>query len=223
MWNPTIGHITAEARFIVPDLPGHDHSADQTYRSHDQTVSELVDLIEKDASAQMAVVGFSLGAQLAVLLASRRPDLVDRVAVVSAQAKPSRAPVLTLSLLAATAGLAKNNWFAKQQAKALSIPAGLMPDYLRTSSSLSKQTLLAAVGDNMRFSPPPEWTRFSGISAIFAGERERDVIKDSAQLLHNALRGSQLAIVDGCGHGIPFQRPKWFAERIRTWLSEPPT
>ncbi|MCV7227515.1 alpha/beta hydrolase [Mycolicibacterium komossense] len=222
MWNPTVGHMTTGARFIVPDLPGHDHSADQTYQSHDQTVSELIYLIEKEATTQVAVVGFSLGAQLAVLLASRRPDLVERVAVVSAQAKPSRAPALTLALLAATANLAKHHWFAKQQAKALFVPAGLMTEYLRTSSNLSKETLLAAVGENMRFSPPPEWPYFPGMSLILAGERERDVMQVSAQLLHNALRGSRLAIIDGCGHGIPLQRPRWFAERICAWLREPP-
>ena len=32
--------------------------------------------------------------------------------------------------------------------------------------------------------------------------------------------GSEIAIVNGCGHGIPLQRPEWFSKRVTHWLSK---
>ena len=218
MWEPVRAHLDAGLRLIVPDLPGHDHSADEPYRSHDETVAALESLLEKEAAAPVAVVGFSLGAQLAVLLAARRPDLVDRVAPISAQASPSAAPGPTLALLGATAGLAKHAWFARLQAKELFVPHELLDDYLRTSSTVSRPTLLAAVGENIRFTVPAGWSAFTGGALLLAGAEERALVKRSARSLHGALPHSTLEIVRGCGHGIPLQSPAWLANRLHTWL-----
>jgi len=218
MWEPMRAHLDPGLRLIVPDLPGHDHSADEPYRSHEQALAELVALLEAETTSPIAVAGFSLGAQLAVLLASRRPDLVDRVVVISAQAVPTPAPGPTLALLGATAGLAKQRWFARLQAKELFVPDTLLEDYLRTSSAVSRSTLLAAVGENIRFTVPAGWGGFPGTALILAGSRERGVMHRSAASLHTALPGSTLEIVEGAGHGIPLQQPSWLAQRLERWL-----
>lgn len=218
MWEPMWEHLDPGLRLIVPDLPGHDHSAGEPYVSHEQTVAELAGLIEEEATEPVAVIGFSLGAQLAILLAAARPDLVDRVCVVSAQAIPTRSPGLTLVLLGATASLARREWFAKLQAKELFVPESLLDDYLRTSTKISRQTLIAAVGENIRFTAPPGWADFSGPALVLVGDRERGVMKRSAESLSAALAGSELEVIAGCGHGAPLQRPEWFAQRVRSWL-----
>ncbi|MDE3723666.1 alpha/beta hydrolase [Nocardiopsis sp. N85] len=219
MWDPTRERLGGGLRSIVPDLPGHDRGADEPYRSHARTVEELGALIEKERpGGRVAVVGFSLGAQLAVLLAADRPDLVDRVMVVSAQAVPTPAPGLILGLLGATAGLARREWFARLQAKELFVPESLMADYIRTSSGVSKQTLLAAVGENIRFTVPSGWARFPGTAHVLVGARERRVMRNSGRALHEALPTALLETVEGCGHGVPLQRPEWFAGRLREWL-----
>lgn len=220
MWSPVTAHLDARMRLIVPDLPGHGRSAEQPYRSHDATITELVGILERE-SAPTAVAGFSLGAQLAVLLAAHRPDLVDRVLVVSAQARPLRAIRPTLALLRASAGLARREWFARQQAKALFISDDSMPDYLRTSAAISRESLIAAVEENIRFEVPPGWSFFPGPALILAGSRERAMMRDSARSLHDALAHSTMEIVDGCGHGIPLQRPEWFAGRLTEWFDVP--
>lgn len=220
MWRPAIAELRSEPTLIVPDLPGHDRSSATPYVSHAQTVHELAELIERRAEGPVAVVGFSLGAQLAVLLAAERPELVDRVAVVSAQAEPTPAPGLVLGLLGLTAPLARRRWFATLQARELFVPASLLDDYLRTSASVSRATLLAAVGENLRFTVPAGWAGFPGRAVVLAGAKERAVMRRSARRLAEALPGSELELVDGCGHGIPLQRPDWFARRLERWLAE---
>ncbi|QUX24668.1 MULTISPECIES: alpha/beta fold hydrolase [Nocardiopsis] len=219
MWDPLRERLGDGLRLIVPDLPGHGGSSGEPYRSHDRTVRELAGLLAREnPDGPAAVVGFSLGAQLAVLLAASRDDLVDRAVVVSAQAVPTPFPALTVGLVGATAGLARRRWFARLQAKELFVPESLMEDYVRTSAGISRRTLTAAVGENIRFTVPAGWAGFPGRALVLAGERERGLMLDSARVLHGALPGSGLAVVGECGHGIPLQRPGWLAERLRAWL-----
>lgn len=210
MWNPLLEHLDPRFHVIVPDLPGHDADSDEHYLSHAATIEALAPLLAPGTT----VVGFSLGAQLAVLLASQHPDLVARVVVISAQTIPTRAPGATLGLLKIAAPLARYEWFARLQAKELFVPEGLMADYLRTSRHITTETLINAVGENIRFTTPDGWAQFSGDAVILAGSREKAVMRASAWQLHEALPGSEFALVADCGHGIPLQKPEGLAQML---------
>lgn len=222
MWNSLRDRLASTHRVIVPDLPGHGRSAVDPYISHEATIEALRQLIRTEVPDRpLSVVGFSLGAQLAVLLASDASIPIARAAVVSAQATPLPFTRTTLALLGITAPLARRRWFAALQAKELFIPENLRGEYLRTSATVTRQTLVAAVGANLRFELPTGWSSFAGPSLVMVGSRERPAMIASARALHEALPASRLEIVDGCGHGIPFQRADWFDTRIADWLTEP--
>lgn len=214
MWEPLREHLDSSIRLLVPDLPGHDRSAGEPYLSHENAVRELVRMLEAEPGP-VAVVGFSLGAQLATLLAATRPDLVDSVVVISAQTKPTPAPGLTLALLRSTAGLARVDGFARLQAKELFVPANLIDDYLRASRATTTPNLIAVVGENIRFTIPEGWSAYPGRALILAGAREKRFMRSGAELLHAALPGASMEIVADAGHGIPLQRPRWLARRLR--------
>lgn len=211
MWRPTLERLEDSARVIVPDLPGHGRSAAEPYRSHEETARKVAEVLEERAPQGALVAGFSLGAQLTILLAATRPELVTDAVVVSAQAKPMPFPQLTLGLLAATAPLARQRWFAKLQAKQLFVPDELLTAYLRDSAGTTRETLLAGVGENIRFTLPAGWADFKNPALVMVGERERPLMRDSARRIHDALPGSELTTVPGCGHGIPLQRPDLLA------------
>lgn len=219
MWNSLRSSLESEYKVMVPDLPGHGQSSDEPYLSHIETGDALSRVLSNAAATPAAVIGFSLGAQLTIELASKYPELVDRAMVISAQAKAMPFTGLTLGALGVAAPLARNRRFARLQARELFVPPELMENYLDTSANITKATLLAAVGDNMRFELPASWSEFPGKSLVMVGRRERALMRDSAAAIHSALPGSDIEIVDGCGHGIPLQRPDWFNDRVATWLS----
>ncbi|MET8862873.1 alpha/beta hydrolase [Nonomuraea sp. NPDC004580] len=128
------------------------------------------------------------------------------------QAKPLRFPGATLGLLAASAPLARQEWFAKLQAKQLFIPDELLADYVRDSARTSRATLLASVGENIRFTLPTGWSEFGNPVLVMVGERERGLMHASARAIHDAAPGSRLITVPDCGHGIPLQCPDLFAD-----------
>lgn len=220
MWNSLRKTLEPDYRVFVPDLPGHGKSANEPYGSHHETVNALHQQLLQDSSEPVAVVGFSLGAQLAIELASRYPKLVHRVVVVSAQAKTMPFTALTLRALGAAAPLARNRSFARLQARELFVPPELMEEYVDTSARITKTTLLAAVGDNMRFELPAAWSDYRGRAHVMVGRRERALMRESAAAIHAALPKSEIEIVDGCGHGIPLQCPEWFNRRVAGWLAE---
>lgn len=215
MWEPVRAELGDEYRLIVPDLPGHDRSADEDYLSHEQTLTQLRAVLAERTTGPVAVAGFSLGAQLALELASADSELVSGIVSISALAIPSRAPGLTRALLSSAAGLAKNERFARAQAQALGVPRALVPDYLRTSESISKTTLLNVVAANGAFLPPSGWASFAGAAVVLAGGREPRAVQRSAELLHAANPRSSLELDLEAGHTLPFSNPSLVARCIR--------
>jgi pimeloyl-ACP methyl ester carboxylesterase len=220
MWDFLRRDLEPTYTVFVPDLPGHGRSRGERYVSHSHTVDQLARLLRERGIGQAAVVGFSLGAQLAIELASRHPELIAEVIVVSAQVKPIPFSAATLRALHVTAPLARRRWFATLQARELSIPPELLEEYISTSASIGRDTLVAVVGANLGFELPKEWPTFPGRVLVMAGQRERRVMRESAEEISAARPGSELQIVEGCAHGIPLQRPDWFSRRVSSWLAE---
>lgn len=219
MWDSLRERLAPSYTVLVPDLPGHGRSAAEPYVSHTNTVAAIAELLATAVPGRPAtVIGFSLGAQLAIQLASAHPDLVSQAVIVSAQAKAMPFTDLTLAALGVSAPLARRRWFAKLQARELFVPPHLMEQYISTSAGITKETLLAAVGDNLKFTLPDAWSTFGGRTLVMVGGRERRLMRVSADAIHSALPSGELLVVDGCGHGIPLQRPGWFNDRVVDWL-----
>ena len=182
MWSPTLELLTPNIKTIVPDLPGFGHSADESYVSHHATVRELAGVLDRHAPQGAHIIGFLLGAQLAILLASDLPHLVCSVMVVSAETKAAPLPGPTLALLGLAAPLSRQRWFAIAQARQLGIPKHLLDEYLHDSTTTSHRTLTASVGENIRFTLPTTWSGYPGQTTVLVGAKERKLMRDSAEL-----------------------------------------
>lgn len=215
MWRPVLNKLAGTVRAICPDLPGHGGSASVPYESHADTVERLTALIRQQAPGGVVVVGFSLGAQLAIDLASAHPTLVRAALIVSAETKPAPAQAATLALLKRTAPLAKHEWFAKLQAQQLRVPGAYLPLYVADSQAISTETLLASVRENISFTLPAAWASFPGPVTVVVGAGERKLMRDSARLTHEALPHSTLIVAEDAAHDAPFTRPELLAEQVR--------
>ena len=181
MWNPTLGQLGPEFTALVPDLPGFGRSAGTQYPSHDAVVEALAAVISGNAADGATVVGFSLGAQLAILLAARHPSLVRGAVIVSAETVPMRFRSATLALVSVSAPLGRWPFFARLQARQLAVPPELVDAYVRDSVATSRDTLVASVGENIAFSLPAEWADYRGPTAVLVGAKERAVMLASAR------------------------------------------
>jgi pimeloyl-ACP methyl ester carboxylesterase len=225
MWRSQVAQFPSGYQVIVPDLPGHGRSADEPFTSSAAVVHELARILAQlPAGTDVTVIGFSLGAQLAIQLASDHPDVVTRVVVVSALTEAPPLSGLGHWLVGAAAPLARRRWFATIQGRSMFIPPELMDDYLQTSASISKQNLLAFVTANSAFRIPSGWATFPGPVLLLAGSAEPKVLLKGMRSLNDALPSSELEVFEGAGHGLPLQHPEWFAQRVGEWMAaERPT
>lgn len=215
MWTPTCELLGSDVNAIVPDLPGFGRSAAQPYVSHAATLDALTGVLERHAPHGAHVIGFSLGAQLALLLASQLPHLVRGVIIVSAETKPAPLPGPTLALLGLAAPLSRRTRFAQAQARELGVPDRLLESYLRDSAATTRETLLSSVGENIRFTLPSAWSQYQGDAVVLVGAKERKLMHDSAALTASALASSRLCTVQDAAHDIPFSQPGIVATELQ--------
>lgn len=220
MWEPTRELLGPTAQAVVPDLPGFGKSSTEPYISHDATVRSLAEVIEQHAPQGAHVVGFSLGAQLAIVLAAVHPRLVRSVLVVSGESKPAPLPGPTLALLGLAAPLSRRTGFATAQARQLGVPERFLEHYIRDSAETSRETLLASVGENIRFTLPAAWAKYPGPATVMVGAKERKLMHESAALTASTLVGSTLVTVPDAAHDIPLTQPGVVAAAIERHLAE---
>lgn len=79
-WDLVIPHLSSSYHLLIPDLPSHGKSHGITPFSVDLSAQLIADLIHRHATDGSAhIAGHSLGAQVAIYLASQYPQVVKSV------------------------------------------------------------------------------------------------------------------------------------------------
>ncbi len=221
MWEKQIEYFAQHYHCLVPDLPGHGKNSEDTYFSMKQAAEQVIDLIEKVSNNRnITIIGFSLGAQIIVQLLSMRPNLVDRAVIYSALVRPMPslkkwiAPAIKL-----TSPLISNRTFSKIQAKSLYIPQENFTQYYEDSCRMSQQTLISVLTENMSFSIPENFKYVKTSMLVLVGDKEKSMMKKSANDLVKSNANCKGMVVADIGHGISFANPALFNEIIDNWLS----
>jgi pimeloyl-ACP methyl ester carboxylesterase len=89
-WTAVAKAINARAQVTLVDLPNHGRSAWTDRFSYREMADHLADMLRQDGGgAAYAVVGHSMGGKVAMTLALRHPELIDRLAVVDVSPVPT--------------------------------------------------------------------------------------------------------------------------------------
>jgi pimeloyl-ACP methyl ester carboxylesterase len=81
-WDLVVPHLPETYQLLLPDLPGHGQSQDITPFSPELSSKLIAQLIRTHAiNGKAHVIGHSLGAHVAINLASTYPEVVDAVFV----------------------------------------------------------------------------------------------------------------------------------------------
>lgn len=82
-WRAVAPGLAQRARVRAIDLRGHGHTPMPRDASIDENLALLARYIEREAGHSVTLVGNSMGGLLSLLLASSRPDLVERLVLVN--------------------------------------------------------------------------------------------------------------------------------------------
>lgn len=191
---------------IAVDLPGFGRSASARYPGADATVAELAELIRDREPA--VVVGFSLGSQLALRLASLAPELVRGLVWISGETRPTPFPWVTGVGAGAAVALGRVPMLANRQAAQARVPAPLRPEYVSDLRSMRADSVRRSVDENQRFRTPTTIDRFRGPAVALAGSLERRIVRESADRLPELIPGAAVELVAGAKHHIPYRFPE---------------
>lgn len=234
-WRPFLPAWTRRFRVLAVDLLGHGRSdapPDPARYAMAESVADLVEVLDRLAVDEAAVLGYSMGGRVALALALEAPRRVG--ALILESASPGIAdPEERRARLAADGALADaierdgvpafvERWerqplFASQAR----LDAGVR-EALRAQRLANVPRGLAAslrgLGTGIQ---PSYWDRLGEVGApaiLVAGALDRKFC-DIARAMHTAMATSRLAIVPDAGHAVHLERPDDFSHLVLDFLA----
>jgi len=222
-WAPSLPALEVVATCVLVDLLGHGGSeapTDPTRHSLEHQATDLTHLLADLRLAPAAVVGYSLGARVALRMALDRPDSVRSLVLLSPSpgiADPHaraarREQDETLARQLERAGLAAfvDAWeaqplFATESELPATARVNIREMRLRNDPAGLAASLRGA-GQGSMAPLHEDLPRIGVPSLVVAGERDA-VGVERARKIAGAIPGARLVVLDGLGHAVQREAP----------------
>jgi len=206
-WGKQVAALTAAGRrAILTDSRGHGRSTrDERPYSYELMAGDLRAVMDHLGLDRAAVVGWSDGACIALVLASQAPERVSGVFFFACNMDPSGVKELdeTNPLLGRCFGR-----HAKDHAALSATPDGF-------------QSLVTAVTAMQRSQPDYSAADLAAIRVpvtVALGENDEFIKRDHAEYLARTIPGAAFLLLPGVSHFAPLQRPDLFNEAVLRFL-----
>ncbi|MEQ4499636.1 alpha/beta fold hydrolase [Nocardioides kribbensis] len=225
--------LQPDLRSVLVDLPNHGRSPWTGTADYETVAESVATWLRATYAAQGPVhlVGHSMGGKVAMVLALRHPDLVDRLVVVDISPAPSDGAGEFEHLLGALAGLDLPALTSRADADAGLAEEiddervrGFLLQNLRSGQDgfrwqadldLLRRELAAIAGfpvldDVAPFDHPVLW---------MAGERSAYVQPEHEPLMRALFPRTRQVTIKGAGHWVHSERPEAFVSALRVFLT----
>lgn len=227
--------IEPEFSSLLVDLPNHgDSEWTETFdyvELADAVAAHIAEATETD-DQPVHLVGHSLGGKVAMILALRHPELVDRLVVVDIGPNAGGSTGVFDHLLSSLAALDLNRVESRADADAAlrePIPEdavrGFLLQNLRPTSAgyvwQPNLTLLHSSLDIIGHFPDTGDAVFDHPVLWVAGERSDYVSRDDLPQMRSLFPRTTLLTVKGSGHWVHSEKPQAFVSALTAFLSRP--
>ncbi len=222
-WLQSARALRGQFTLMIPDLAGHGDSAPATgpIRAA-EIVSGLEAVIASLAQGRkVTLVGNSLGAWMAMVVATRHPDWVERLVAVNGG--PLKGANAEVSLLPATREEARTTMTQLRDASSPAIPDHVLDALARRSQSgpLARFSATAASMEDWMLTEEQLKTLRVPVRLIW-GEADGLMPLDYARRMVAVLPDVELIPLEGCGHVPQQEAPERFLLALRQALGEAP-
>jgi esterase len=232
-WTTVAKVLAEQARVLLVDLPNHGRSAWTKSFSYPDMAAQVASLLQRTGNGEaFAVVGHSMGGKVAMTLALRHPELVERLAVVDVSPVPTSEVshfaryvegMRSLDL----AGLADRGAADRHLTPYVPDPGirSFLLQNLRREpgrdGGLRWQMNLALLGDRLDTMggwTDPEAPPYPGPVLWLAGARSSYVRPEYAPAMRALFPRVQLVTVKDAGHWLHSDQPEVFLSVMRRFL-----
>jgi pimeloyl-ACP methyl ester carboxylesterase len=195
------------------DRRAHGRSSDPGPYSYALMADDALAFLEQAVKGPASLVGWSDGANVALAVAARRPDLVTKLVTIGANIRPDGVPQEVNEGFAATTPDDPMLDGLRQMHVALS-PDGEAHWPVLLAKEVSMATAEAALD-------AADLSRITAPTLVIAGDDDMPTIEHSAEIFRG-ISNAQLAIVPGASHGVPMEKPELIQTLIRDFLLNDP-
>ena len=237
MWRKQVEALSNRYHCLVPDLPEQGQSVNSGAFSMEKAADLVAELISNQAhEAKAHLVGLSEGAQVAVAMLSRHPEVIDRAMISSAILHPLPGmQFYTPGLIRAShrwfvEPLKNNNWWIKLNMQyAAGIPDDYFDDFKRSFQSTTEDGFTHMMLANLHFRLPAGLEQFQNPVLVVTGSKEYKQMKESARDLLNVLPNAHGVVVDlgknatlAQEHNWALTAPELFSKTIMAFIEDKP-
>ena len=215
MWTPQFEALAQDFHVLAPDLPGLARSAGLGPFSLSGAAASVAELIGARGGMPATVCGLSLGGLVALQMALAEPQVVARLILSAAQARPPAALMGFQQLLFAVMpekmlleGLASD---IPTRDEALLSAA--REDARQTGKRGMRQAMRAAGRANFR----PALSQISKPTLVVCGSQDWANLP-AARELARGIAGAELRVIAGAGHVWNMEKPAAFTELVRGFV-----
>lgn len=246
-WREVMPVLAERFTVVAPDLLGHGESAkprgDYSLGAFASGVRDLLVALGIDRAT---VVGHSLGGGVAMQLAYQFPERCERLVLVASGGLGKDVTPFLRAVTLPGSEYVLPLLLSRQLHQVLSGAGGLMrrvgfrpgvvgAEVWRSYSGLSETRGLQAFINTVRSVIDIGGQRVSARDRLYLaqemptlivwGDRDQIIPVAHARIAHELMPGSELRIVEGAGHFLPFERPEPFLEALSKFIAttEPAT
>jgi 2-succinyl-6-hydroxy-2,4-cyclohexadiene-1-carboxylate synthase len=237
-WGAHATSLPRSFRVVVVDLPGHGRSgfAEPSRMSVERSADDLATILLGLDATPAHVVGYSLGARIALQLAVAHPDVVDRLVLESPSAgieadadrEARRVADETLAARIEREGVA-DFVTAWERNPVFQTHAALHPAVVARQRAIRQANdphgLAASLRGAGQGAMEPLFDRLRAVTAptlVITGALD-DRGRSRAERVAAGIAGARLAVIEGSGHTPHLEHPVRFRRLVLDFLQEVPT
>lgn len=206
--------LADEYHIIVPHLMGYGDETDKTFNTDEQikTLAEFISSLGK----KVALVGFSLGAQVGFKLLAEHPELFTCAVLVSPWLIKDR-ETLDKVVAANEKQLAtfKKKWLCGLIARMNGFTKEQRISFVEQMQKVTPETVRNAVDNGITLESVSGFDKVEVPVLALAGAKGQDFVRDGVKKLSEMNKNCTSEIWEKAAHNIPPMFAKQFNERIR--------
>lgn len=184
-------------------------------------VFEIMDHLGKE---KVFLIGFSMGAQLAVALLCEAPQRFERAIIISAWLiKPQRQVEKMCRLLKLLFFVENSSWMVRRQARKMGMDKETTDDFLRQSKKNRRDNYDAYSWDGVDIELYPQFAKVDvPMLALVGGKEDEKLMIESALRLERMNAHCNAQVWAGHAHDIPYNKPEEFNKCFLEFFKNPP-
>jgi pimeloyl-ACP methyl ester carboxylesterase len=217
MWRKQVEALSNRYHCLVPDLPEQGQSVNTGAFSMEKAADLMAELIGNQAHEKKAhIVGLSEGAQVAVAMLSRHPEVIERAVISSAILHPLPGMrfytpgLIRVSHRWFMEPLKNNDWWIRLNMHyAAGIPDEYFSEFKLGFQATTEDGLTHMMVESLHFRLPSGLEQFQNPVLVVTGSKEYKQMKESARDLLSVLPNAHGVVVNLGSNATLAQEHNW--------------